>query len=130
LTISPNYNNEGYAVTQSPDYDSSQNYLTDAGAFSASASAYHTFDQGGNVWEWNDAVIDDSFRGLRGGSWDYYDLELQSSFRDFGDPTFEGFDSYFSVRFRVASIPEPSTYALLWLGAGAVYAWKRRKRSL
>ncbi len=38
-------------MTQSSTYRDKQNYLTDAGAFSNSASAYGTFDQGGNVEE-------------------------------------------------------------------------------
>jgi formylglycine-generating enzyme len=122
-----NYNNGVYAVTQSASYSSSQNYLTDAGAFSNSASAYDTFDQGGNVWEVNDAVIGSS-RGLRGGSWSYYyfDSNLRSSFRDYLDPSLE----YYSVGFRVASVPEPSTAVLVLMGVGALYLWKRRKSAL
>jgi len=33
------------------------NYLTAVGAFAASPSAYGTFDQGGDVWQWNDTSI-------------------------------------------------------------------------
>jgi hypothetical protein len=51
---------------------------------------------------------------------------LASSTRSSGNPTFETT----SIGFRVASVPEPSTYALLLLGAGAAYLWKRRKSSL
>ena len=117
-----NYNNGVYAVTQSASYSSSQNYLTDAGAFSNSASAYDTFDQGGNVWEWNDAVIGSS-RGRRGGSWSGIDERLQSSGRSDRDPTGE----FNAVGFRVASVPEPSTAVLVLMGVGALYLWKRRK---
>ncbi len=95
-----NYNNGVYSVTQLGTYPE-LNSLTDAGAFSNSASAYGTFDQGGNVWEWNGTVID-SFRGLRGGSWSGPDAGLQSSGRSF-DLTGE----YYDVGFRVASVPEP-----------------------
>jgi sulfatase modifying factor 1 len=113
-----------YAVTQSASYDSSQNYLTDGGAFSNSGSAYGTFDQGGNVFEWNDAVISSSRRGRRGGAWDSIDFGLQSSVRGSLDPTLE--ESY--LGFRVATVPEPSTYALLALTAAGLGAYILRRR--
>jgi len=126
-TNQANYKDPDYAVTQSSDYDPDQNYLTDAGAFSNSASAYDTFDQGGNVWEWNDAVISSSSRGRRGGSWGNDETFMKSSFRSIGSPpTFE--DSY--VGFRVASVPEPSTAVLVLMGVGALYLWKRRRATL
>ena len=120
-----NYNNGVYSVTQSASYVGTLNYLTDAGAFSNNASAYDTFDQGGNVWEWNDAVIGSS-RGLRGGSWIGSGYDLQSSDRASSDPSYEGGD----VGFRVASVPEPSTYGLLLMGAAALWWWRRRKSAL
>jgi hypothetical protein len=101
-----------YSVTQSPSFESSQNYLTDGGAFSQSASFYGTYDQGGNVWEWNDGETD-SFRGFRGGSWwghsgGDFAHSLQSSYRWGESASWE--DS--SLGFRVASVPEPSAVAL------------------
>lgn len=58
-------------VTQSADYlYAAQNYLTDVGAFTGSPSYYGTFDQNGNVYQWND--LDGSqtpYRGLAGGYW-------------------------------------------------------------
>ena len=118
-------NEVGGAANQA-NYSSTLNYLTDAGAFSASASAYDTFDQGGNVWEWNDAVIGSS-RGLRGGSWAPSLVDdLQSSGRGYGDPAFE----YSAVGFRVASVPEPATAVLVLMGVGALYLWKRRRATL
>jgi len=88
-----------FSVTESSSYDSNQNYLTDGGAYEGSASFYGTFDQGGNVSEWNDAVISGSFRGLRGGSWVSFEFGLRSSNRnDFS----LGVESS-TIGFRVAS---------------------------
>ena len=42
------------------------NLLTTVGAFSSSPGPYGTFDQGGNVWESNEAKVSNLFRGLRG----------------------------------------------------------------
>lgn len=41
--------------------------LTPAGSYTGSASAYGTVDQGGNTSEWNEAIINVSSRGTRGG---------------------------------------------------------------
>lgn len=76
-----NYYNGVYSVTQHPisSYDFTQNYLTDGAAFSASGSFYGTFDQGGNVAEWNDAVIFDSARVIRGGAWGSWEFGYYGS---------------------------------------------------
>jgi formylglycine-generating enzyme required for sulfatase activity len=86
--------------------------LTDAGAYALSASPYGTFDQGGNVWEWNEALISGSFRGIRGSSWSSPAYAMQSSLRDGPGPTVETLN----LGFRVATVPEPSTLALIALG--------------
>lgn len=70
-----------YSVTQTAGPASlTQNYLTAAGAFSASASYYGTFDQGGNVWELTEG-INGITRALRGSSWDNLSAEMLSSSR-------------------------------------------------
>ena len=77
---------------------------------------------GGNVWQWNDAVISGSYRGLRGGSWDNFDNSLASSNRNFNDPSFVS--RY--TGFRVASVPEPTSGVLTILASGMLLI--RRKR--
>jgi formylglycine-generating enzyme required for sulfatase activity len=83
----------------SANFDLAVRALTAVGAYTGSASFYGTFDQGGNVFEWNDAVIGGTFRGLRGGSWVNFDEFLRSSNRISYNPDFE--DSI--IGFRVAS---------------------------
>jgi formylglycine-generating enzyme len=80
-------------------------YRTVAGEFELSDSPYGTFDQGGNVWEWNETKVNSSVRGLRGGSGFSGSDDLHASLRNGTGPQFEGY----AVGFRVASIAQPST---------------------
>ena len=92
----------GFSVTQSGDYDSNQNYLTDVGAFSGSGSFYGTFDQSGNVFQWNDLdglASSGSSRGLRGGGWDSNAFNVSSSLSYSLDPSYEDI----GIGFRLAS---------------------------
>jgi hypothetical protein len=73
-----------------------------------------TFDMMGNAWEWNETLFG-SYRTLRGGAYNFPDgdLSLASSYRSDAGAPYE----YFTVGFRVASIPEPATLLLLGLGS-------------
>ncbi len=100
------------------------NLLTPVGEFEDSPSPFGAYDMGGNVYQWNEANISGSFRGLRGGAWDFADSPdaLASSIRDSGDPAIESY----GIGFRVASVPEPGSIALLLAGAVAFGIWKWR----
>ena len=94
---------------------------TEVGAFANSLSSYGTFDQGGNVWEWDEAISDSSIRVLRGGSFndDYGYLLARRHIDRFPD------EEYIAYGFRVAYIPEPATIVMLALaGVGML---RRRK---
>lgn len=117
-----------FAVTQSPNIDINQNYLTQVGAFTNAPSYYGTFDQSGNVFEWNDLTgAAGSSRGRRGGSFASLDAApLSSSGRVSGPPSPQS-----GIGFRLASpVPEPATCASLIAGLaiGGVSMWRRRKR--
>ena len=77
-------------------------YTTLVGDFENSASPYGTFDQGGNVSEWNETAISGA-RGRRGGQWMAWSVELQSSYRFNTPPTYISGNT----GFRVASVPDP-----------------------
>jgi sulfatase modifying factor 1 len=122
----------GRSVTQSGNYSASQNYLTDVGAFSGSGSFYGTFDQSGNVFQWNDLdglAASGSSRGLRGGGWGSDAVPLSSSRRSTPSPSEEN-----DIRgFRLASpvpVPEPSTW-VMGLAGIACGGWQmvRRRRA-
>jgi formylglycine-generating enzyme required for sulfatase activity len=119
-----------FSVTQSSSYDLNQNYLTDVGAFTGSGSFYGTFDQSGNVFQWNDLVgTAGSSRGTLGGGWDGSAFDLSSTRRDTNGPSFDNAN----VGFRLASpvpVPEPSTYAMALAGlACGGYSMFRRRRA-
>jgi formylglycine-generating enzyme len=119
------YNN-GYAVTGSLDYSSSQNYLTDVGAYTDTHNFYGTFDQAGNVWEWSEPVSGAQVRA-RGGSWDfsYYSVFQLSS----GNPlNLDTAGENSGVGFRLASVPEPSSSVLGIVLSRFMLARGRRKR--
>jgi len=101
-------------------------YRTNAGFFGLSGSPYGTFDQGGNVWEWNnEANISGSYRVLRGGSFYNIDNLLHASYRIYGiDPTIE--DLF--IGFRVSEVPEPASIAFLALGGVGMLIRRRSVR--
>jgi formylglycine-generating enzyme required for sulfatase activity len=104
-------NNANYNGCNGFDPIDSGKCTTVAGEFQNSDSPYGTFDQGGNVQEWNEAIIW-SFRGLRGGGWYEPDIGLRAD--GWGDipPGYE----YDGIGFRVSEVPEPATMGLLALG--------------
>ncbi|MCC7349473.1 MAG: SUMF1/EgtB/PvdO family nonheme iron enzyme [Phycisphaerales bacterium] len=114
--------NGGYAVTGSTSFNSSQDYLTDVGAYTGSTSYYGTFDQNGNVWEWNETLISGSSRGMRGGSWSNGLGYLAASYRLDYAPATETANS----GFRMASVPEPGSCVVLLSMAGMALMRRRR----
>ncbi len=103
--------------------NSSSYPMTDVGAYALSESPYGTFDQGGNVSEWNEGIVSSSFRSIRGGSWANFSSRLAAWNRSSANPRLENG----GVGFRVASIPEPST---MLLGAMASMGLLIRRRRL
>jgi formylglycine-generating enzyme required for sulfatase activity len=102
-------------------------WTTPVGYFGQSESLYGTFDQGGNVWEWNESILYSSLRGLRGGYYDGISDYLAASYRNGNSPSYE----VDGTGFRVASVPEPGSMMMFVAGAISLlaYTWRRRKQT-
>ena len=110
------------------DYTLGAPYFTTLiGEFENSGSAYGTFDQGGNVAEWNETEIDVGLsRGLRGGSWGgTVDGLLASNRILLAVPS----TASTGLGFRVANVPEPAGVTLL-LGIAAVMLWRWQRNRI
>jgi formylglycine-generating enzyme required for sulfatase activity len=99
--------------------------LTNVGAYGLSDSPYGTFDQGGNVSEWNEQIANGSERGIRGGSWGNNVNSLAASSPNYYPPTN---DKCGGCGFRVASlVPEPGPGLLGMMAVLALAASRRRR---
>ena len=109
----------------SSGYTDPTNFLTVVGYFGGSPGPYGTYDMGGEVWQWNEANIDDVSRGLRGGMFGDADNVLQAAYRGkYDDPAGEYY-GLGGLGFRVSEVPEPASMAFLALGGLALL--RRRK---
>jgi formylglycine-generating enzyme required for sulfatase activity len=97
--------------------------LTNRGSYTGSASPYGTFDQGGNLWEWNEAIVNVTSRGTRGGSWFNGGSSLSATSRFQNGPAIENN----VTGFRVAAIPEPGTGFLVIAGLLGLAGWRRAR---
>jgi len=99
--------------------------LTDVGAYSASPSYYGTFDQGGNVSEWNERIYNNSstLRSIAGG-----DYETPGELLDANHMrALLGTGESQNIGFRIVSVPEPSVGVLVGAIAGLALARGRKR---
>ncbi len=108
------------------DYSGGAYGVTPVGSYPY-ASAYGTYDQSGNVWEWTEAVRPGypEYRIARGASWADTDGTYLGALAPlYLDPVYFG-----KVGFRVSEmVPEPSSILALFCGVGGTGAVIRRKR--
>ena len=87
------------------NYNGANVQVIDVGSFTGSGSYYGTFDQSGNVYQWNDLDgTSQSTRGFRGGNWYETAYYSSSSFRYDVPPSTEVND----IGFRLASPVTPT----------------------
>ena len=100
---------------------------------SGGPSAWGTFGQGGNVYEWEETSADasnsnpDAARAIRSGSWNMGELALAAS-SSYRNINFGPQATVSDFGFRVAGVPEPSSLSLLLAGGAVLMAGRRRKR--
>jgi formylglycine-generating enzyme required for sulfatase activity len=114
-------NNANY---YSSGYSDPTNYITPVGSFAGSPSAYGTFDQAGDVFQWNEFFDGLNNRGIAGGAFDLDTSYLYARSFRLSSPPNRADD----IGFRIAWVPEPAS-ALLFCGClGLRLAFQRRPR--
>ena len=102
-------------------------YTTEVGEFEYSESPYGTFDQSGNLQEWNEAVYGAGHQ-VRGGHFGNLSDSMLASYSGSISP--DGADYCIGFRLGSAVVPEPGSIAML-IGTALMgllcYAWKKRK---
>ncbi len=121
------YVGNDYTVSGAP-------WRTEVGAHINTQSPYGAFDMAGNVAEWTDTIQQSgqyTGRNVRGGQWEFHDyegpLEMHSAYRFIGDSgDYSGTTNFYGKErgFRLAFVPEPTTFVLLSLGG--LLATRRR----
>jgi formylglycine-generating enzyme required for sulfatase activity len=91
-------------------------WQTEVGEFENSGSPYGTFDQGGNVWEWNESVYLFTNRGVRGGSYASVEDNLHAAYGTYDNPSTENGN----IGFRVVQVPEPTSLFLVSWGMARI----------
>ncbi len=110
---------------------------SDVGCYEIATSPYGTFDQGGNIMEWNESKFPESlpfeYRGFRGGAWPSISHYMQSVARSYSAGLELGnYDFGFRVA-KVEPLPVPAlsswgmlAMVLLVLTAGTVaFRWRK-----
>ena len=119
-------NNANYYAGAYPNgsYTDPINYLTPVGAFAGSPSAYGTFDQGGDVYQWDELKIN-NYRGMRGGSFYHsssYDLRPYEPAAS--NPA--SYNTLVGLRVVNLSVPEPTSLSLLTMGVIGLLTRRRK----
>jgi len=98
-------NNATFSINQVSFTIGAPYWRTEGGAHENSESAYGTFDQGGNVMEFTEAVPEPNIRRIRGGSWLLAGSQMSASQVD---DVMHSSDQFNDLGFRVVTLTEPS----------------------
>ncbi|MCY2930764.1 MAG: SUMF1/EgtB/PvdO family nonheme iron enzyme [Planctomycetota bacterium] len=115
-------NNANYGHSWDQPIDSGKN-TTEVGEFQNSPGPYGTFDQGGNVEELNETAAGGIYRGQRGGLFNGDSNYMHVINKAYHVPTYQ----QINIGFRVAAVPEPVTFFILFGAVPILSGRKRRK---
>jgi len=94
------------------------NFVTPVGSFASSPGPYGTFDQGGDVFQWNETSSGLFDFEYRGGACTTDSIDLSKGAFFYNDATLA---ESAVLGFRVAAVPEPDSISLLLVGCGVLF---------
>ncbi|MCD6461072.1 SUMF1/EgtB/PvdO family nonheme iron enzyme [bacterium] len=124
--VMPNNNAPDNDTGNSANYANNTYLSTDVGAYTDSESPYGTYDQCGNVWEFNEG-LDNGSAVTRGASWLSNSGYLSKHYRKKVTTSSEFFDLGFRIAASPSAIPEPMSIGLLMISLGAIALRKTKK---
>ena len=122
------YPTKSYSInTSMANYGNPAGHTTSVGSY-AYPSAYGTYDQGGNVWEWTEAINSQTpgyaYRCMRGGSFALSGDNLRPNYMGVTLSPCEFNDVGFRI---VQAVPEPSSLMIVAGGLGMILGLRKRK---
>ncbi|MDR1283136.1 MAG: formylglycine-generating enzyme family protein [Opitutaceae bacterium] len=102
--------------------------IQNVGYYTNAISYFGTYDQAGNMWEWNDTIYPENNYVSRGGSFNYVDVNLGAASYRLNGPAYETNSIGIRVVYLTA-VPEPGTWgSAMGLTMLVIGMWVRRGR--
>ncbi len=128
----PGSSNSGNFSNAALNYDGTDSYITNVGAYPNAASPFGAYDMGGDVWQFDDTGSSSGVFGIHGSNAVTSPNLAASTFQASSVPEVDNDAFGFRIAFVGVLVPEPSSFVLACCGLAALVVargWCRRSPS-